>query len=799
MSFQIRKVAVLGAGVMGSGIAAHLANAGVPCLLLDIVPPKAAEGEDTSSRAFRNKFAAGAVARLPKANPPAITTNRAVQLIEVGNFEDDMARLGECDWVIEVVKEDLAIKQRLFAQVEQHVGPNAIISSNTSGLSIVGMTEGRSASFKQRFLVTHFFNPVRWMKLLELVRGPETLPEVVEAIHQFGERRLGKGIVYGKDTTNFIANRIGVYAIMKTLEEMRAAELTVEEVDKIFGPPMGRPKSAVFRTADVVGLDTFMHVAQNCYDSLVDDEARETFKAPAFLTKMVENGWLGEKSGQGFYKKGKDAEGNRVILSLDLDTFDYRPPQKVRFDSLGAARGKETAAERIVAVLSGEDKAARFAEKVNLDVLAYTSRRIPEIADDIVNIDRGVRWGFAWDLGPFEMWDAYGVERGLARMKELGLQPAEWVEKMVAAGRTSFYATENGIDTYWDALAGEARPVQHPRGQIKAAWLKRAQNTPLLEKYGAYLWDMGEGIALLEFNSRPMNLIDNFKVEAMHESLDLVERDFRGLVIGNDDDNFCAGANLLALSWAINAGSWADIEKLVTGFQSANQRMRFSSVPVVTAPTGYTFGGGAETMMGGNAVQTHSDAIIGLVEVGVGLIPGGGGNLQLLRNVYGPFAEDADFDPFPFIKKVLLTIGTAHICKSGEEARERGFLTAGDGISMNRDLVLHDARARAIGMAEAGFIPPRPQLFRLPGRSMRATVDMMAYDMQLNGMISEHDRKIFMHLATILSGGDTTSNQPVSEDRLLELEKEAFLSLCGEAKTQARIEHMLKTNKPLRN
>jgi 3-hydroxyacyl-CoA dehydrogenase len=796
MTMRIRKVAVLGAGVMGSGIAAHLANSGVRALLLDIVPPKAAPGEDTASKAFKNKFALGALANMRKQKPSPIVSEQVFTAIEVGNFEDDLGRLAECDWVIEVVKEDMAVKQALFAKVEQHARKGAIISSNTSGLSIKGMLEGRGAEFRKNFLVTHFFNPVRYMKLLELVAGPETDPEVVKSIHRFGEEVLGKGIVYGKDTTNFIANRVGTYGMMRTISEMQKAELSIEEVDKIFGPAMGRPKSAVFRTADIVGLDTFSHVAKNCYDTLTQDEEREVFAIPDFLQKMVAKGMLGDKSGGGFYKKDKSA-GGKDILALDLKTLEYRPQVKVRYESLGAAKDVENVRERVATVLNGQDKAARFAERITLDVLAYASRRIPEIADDVVNIDRGMRWGFAWDLGPFETWDAYGVKKGLERMKELGLKPAAWVEQMVASGRTSFYGVEGGKDTYWDIPSKSVKVVPENARTARVEYLKRG-NKKITGNESASLWDMGDGVTLLEFHSK-MNSIDDNIIAMMNTALDETEKNFRGLVVGNDGANFSAGANIMALLMAAKSDEFEAIRKMAAGFQAANQRMRYSPVPVVTAPFNLTLGGGAESAMGGNAIQASAELYMGLVEVGVGLIPGGGGTMQLLRNVYGAYAADKDFDAFPFIKKVFLAIGTAKVATSAEEARELGFLNANDGISANRDFLLSDAKQRVLGMANAGFRAPRPTRFRLPGSSGFATIDMMLYDMELNGQVSAHDRKIAQKLARVLTGGDTSPSVLVTEERLLELELEAFLSLCGEEKTQDRLMFMLEKGKPLRN
>ncbi len=786
MSDRIRKAAVLGAGVMGSGIAAHLANAGIPVILLDIAPP---DGSTPKS-----KFAINALANLKKQKPAPLMTLQALSLIQVGNFDDDMAKIADCDWVVEVVKEDIAVKQALFAKVEKHLSATAIVSSNTSGLSIKGMTEGRSADFKSRFLVTHFFNPVRYMKLLELVAGEQTDPKVMARLAKFGEETLGKGIVYGKDTTNFIANRIGTYGMMATLQSMDEAGLVIEEVDKIFGPPLGKPKSAIFRTADLVGLDTFLHVTTNCYDSLVNDEEREVFKPPEWLKKMVAKGILGDKSGGGFYKKNKGTEGEKEILALDLKTLEYRAQGKVRFESLGAAKNVESLPERIAVVLSGTDKAARFAEKVTLATLAYSSRRLGEIADDYVNIDKALRWGFAWDVGPFETWDAYGVKKGVDRMKELGLKVAAWVEEMLVSGRKSFYGAD---DTFWDVKSKKAVKIPRSPRHLTIEIIKRGHKT-LAENESASLRDMGDGVLLLEFHSK-MNTVDDQNTALMHQAVDEAEKNFQALVVGNDGANFGAGANIGALLMLVGSEEWEMVRKMISEFQSANQRLRYSSIPVVTAPFGLTLGGGAEITMAGNAIQAAAELYIGLVEVGVGLIPGGGGNLQLMRNVFGQAAGSKDFDPLPFLKKLFLTIGTAKVATSAEEAREAGFLSVQDGISMNRDFLLSDAKERALGMARSGFRPPRQTGFYLPGRSGAATIDMLLYDMQLNHQISEHDRLIGKKLAGVLTGGDTSAGTLITEQQLLDLEREAFLSLCGEKKSQERIMFMLEKGKPLRN
>ncbi|MFN0062174.1 MAG: 3-hydroxyacyl-CoA dehydrogenase NAD-binding domain-containing protein [Myxococcaceae bacterium] len=779
MNMRIRRAAVLGAGVMGSGIAAQLANAGIPVVLLDVSDALAKSGREG----------------LRKQKPAPIYSTAALALIDIGSFDQNLSKIAQCDWVVEVVKEDLAIKQALFARVEQHLAPNAIVSSNTSGLSVNGMLEGRSLSFRQRFLVTHFFNPVRYMKLLELVAGPDTRPEVMATFARFGEEVLGKGIVYAKDTTNFIANRIGVFAIMRVLHQMKAAGLSVEEVDKIFGPAMGRPKSAIFRTADLVGLDTLVHVAKNCFDTLSADESRATFEAPAFLHNMVKERLIGEKAGQGFYKKGQSASGEKEILVLDVDTLQYRTQKKVRFDSLGAAREVSDVRQRMATVLSGTDAAAKFAERITLEVLAYASRRIPEIADDIVNVDRAMRWGFGWELGPFESWDALGVDKTLERMKALQIAPAPWVEAMCASGRKTFYAQDGKADNYWDIPKRAVKRVPEHAHRLSVEQLRR-ESKPLEHNDSASLWDAGDSVLLLEFHSK-MNSIDQDIVTLMHKALDTAEQRDSGLLLANDGENFSAGANIMALLMAAKSEDFDSIRALAKGFQDANQRMRYSAVPVVSAPFGLTLGGGAEAAMGANALQAHAELYMGLVEVGVGLIPGGGGTLMLLRNVFGPHAQE--FDALPFLRKVFLTIGTAKVSTSAEEARELGYLTHADGITLNRDLLLADAKQRVLGMLRSGFRPPRRTLFRLPGKSGQATMDMVLYDMEQNHQISAHDRKIGRKLAGVLSGGDTSPGALVSEERILELELEAFLSLCGEEKSQERLAHMLTEGKPLRN
>lgn len=788
---SIRSAAVIGSGVMGSGIAAHLANAGIPVYLLDIVPFNPGPNDNVEDPAFRNRIATANKEALKKANPSPIYSKKDLDLITVGNTTDHLGYLAEVDLIVEVVPENLKIKQDTFAKVEEHANPNAIIASNTSGLSIEGMLEGRSADFRKRFIVTHFFNPVRYMKLLEIVEGKDTDPEVTKTVVKFGSEVLGKGIVFGKDTTNFIANRIGVHGMMTIMHAMDKYEMTPEGVDAVFGKPMGRPGSAVFRTADLVGLDTFVHVAKNCYDTLTEDEEREIFNVPGFMSQLVEKGWTGQKAGQGFYKKTREG-----IQTLDLKTLEYRAQNKPKFDSIGKAKGAPADRIRKV-VVEGTDQAAAFAKEVTLRSLAYTARRLGEISDDIVNIDRGLRWGFNWDLGPFQTWDALGVKWAYDAMKEAGISTPAWIDEMVAAGVESFYKWEGATQYYYDAASKGYKAIERTEREVNVDYLKKSDKK-VFGNASASLHDMGDGIALLEFHTK-MNSIDPDLIEMMHKSIDEVEANWEGLVIGNDADNFSAGANLLLVLMNAQAGQWEPIESMVKSFQEANQRMRYSWKPVVSAPAGLTLGGGAEVTLGANAVQAAGELYMGLVEVGVGLIPGGGGNLQLMRNVMGPYADDKDFDSFQFIKKIFMAIGMGSVAKSAEEAREMGFLSQTDRITINRDFLLYDAKQTALGLAKSAFRPPRKTKFRLPGPDGVATIDMMLYSMEANGQISAHDRLVGKTLANVLCGGQTSPGALVTEDTLLELEREAFMKLCGEPKSQERMQYMLMNNKPLRN
>jgi 3-hydroxyacyl-CoA dehydrogenase len=800
MARQIKRVAVLGAGVMGSGIAAHLAGVGLHTLLLDIVPPELSDedkkrGVKRSDMSFRNRFADSAIQRAKKQKkPPVFYHPNDTDLITAGNFEDDLGKISECDWVIEVIIENLDIKRKLFTQLDEFRQPGTVITSNTSGLKIADMVEGRSEDFIKNFFVTHFFNPVRFMRLLELVPGEDTDPEVFAAMAKFGADRLGKGIVFGKDTPNFVANRIGTFGMMYALHAMVREDFTVEEMDALFGPATGRPKSALFRTADIVGLDTLAHVSQNCYDVLVDDEGRDTFKPPAFLDEMLKRKWLGQKTKGGFYKKvGKE------IQALDLKTFEYKTKEKVRADSLGKARKIDSAGDKIKMVINSDDKFGKLAWESTAQTLAYAARRLGEIADDVVNIDNGMKWGFNWDLGPFETWDAIGLAESVERMKADDIDLPDWVDTMIEAGHTTFYAGTAEVPTFYDVTSGSYKPIPRDDREINLPAL-RESDAVVKKNSGATLFDIGDGVLMLSFHTK-MNAVDNDIIEMLHASVTLAEEDgWNGVVIGHDHkDVFSAGANLFGVLMGINQGKWDDLDTMIKSFQQATLRLRNSDIPVVAAPAGLALGGGAEIVMGCDAIRAHCELYMGLVEVGVGLIPGGGGNLQMIDRTCGDLPDRADFDPMPHLQQAFQNIAMAQVSMGGEDGRVKGMLRTSDQVTLNRELLLHDAKQTVLGLARAGYRKPRPQKYRLPGKSGAATFQWMVENMKLGGFVSEHDQKIARKLSWVLCGGDTSTRVHVTADQILDLEREAFLSLCGEKKTQERMQHMLMKNKPLRN
>ena len=788
MTQSIESVAVLGSGVMGSAIAAHFAGCGVRTLMLDM-PTEIPEGGKDSS-GLRNQIALRGLDKALKMKPAVFYSPKTAKLIECGNFEDDLSRLSECDLVIEVVVERLDIKQSLFEKIAPHIAENAVLASNTSGLSLAELSSVLPETLADRFLVMHFFNPVRYMHLLELVPGPKTKPEVLERAAAIG-RYLGKGIVIGKDTPNFVANRIGVYGIQKTIHTMMELGLTIEEVDKIAGKPMGRPKSAAFRTADIVGLDTFLHTSNTCYDKLPEDSEREVFAVPGWIKKLIESGRLGQKTGAGFYKK----EGKNILV-LDPETLEYREQKKVTFDSLGACKGKDDARERLRTLVEGTDQAATFAWQVSAATMAYTARHLTDITEDIVNADRAMRWGYNWEMGPFEAWDAIGVEASVKRMKEEGYDLPAWIDEMLASGRTSFY-TYGEETTYWDVKSKSAKVLEKDAEHLPLFQIKKDAANIVEDNLGASLVDLGDGCLCLEVHTK-MNTIDNDVTDMMNKAVEEAEKNFDALVIGNDGQHFGAGANLLFVFMSAQQKDWAQIEHAVDVFQSANQRLKYAKVPVVSAPFQYTFGGACEISMSCDAIQAHAETYIGLVEVGVGVVPAGAGCLRMVERWTNDI-DQAGADALPFLAKALETIALAKVGAGAEDAKRYRYLLPDDGITLNREHLLSQAKWRALGLARAGYRAPLRRAIKAAGLDAAETMVANIKGMLEAGYASEHDALIGTKIAHILCGGSLAAGTPCSEEHYLELEKEAFVSLCGEEKTQARMQSILMSNKPLRN
>jgi 3-hydroxyacyl-CoA dehydrogenase len=787
----IREVTVLGAGVMGAAIAAHLGNAGLRVRLLDIVPKDAPAGD----RKARNKIALAGLEGARKAKPAAFFSPRFETLVTAGNLEDDLEEAAaKSDVIIEAIIENLGIKQKLYERLDNY-GGRAIVTSNTSGLRIADLMQGRSAGFRGRFCITHFFNPPRYLKLVEIVAGAETSAETLARAETLCGHILGKGLVRAKDTPNFIANRIGTFALMRTLDEAVKQGYTVEEVDAVFGPATGRPKSAVFRTADVVGLDTLMHVTKNCAEALTADERRAVFEPPPILTQLVDKKWLGAKTKQGFYKKvGND------ILQIDLKTMEYGPQKKPRFDSIGAARGTEDVDEKLRRVVAGSDRAAALARTVLYETLIYSANRLGEIADSIVDIDRALRWGFGWERGPFETWDALGVKETAAKMEAAGYTVPGWVKEQIAAQGEGmkFYRQDGPAKRAQLGMRGSFTPVaEDPRALSLDAI--RAAGGEVERNGSASILDLGDGVFCLEFHAK-MNAIDPDIVAMTMKAVDRAERDGAALVIGNDTpDVFCAGANLFALMVALGQGNMKAIDDMVVGFQGACNRTRYARVPVVAAPFGLALGGAAEIVMGCQAVRASAELYLGCVEVGVGLIPAGGGCMEMAARASARAADDPQFDMLSLMRFPFLNLATARVSTSAEEARDLYYLRPGDSVSMARETLMADAKALALGMARAGYRPPPPRMIRVIGETGQATLRTALHNLLGAHQITEHDAVVSGHLARILSGGAVPAGATVTEQHILDLEREAFLSLCGEPKTRERIQYMLAKNKPLRN
>jgi len=785
----IRKAAVIGAGTMGCGIATHLANAGVPCLLLDIVPD--GEGE-------RSRIASDAIAGALKSRPASFMDPSSAALLTAGNIEDDLGALEDCDWIIEAVTENLEVKRDIYSRIASHRRSGSIVSSNTSGISLGLLVEGLDEDFRSSFLVTHFFNPPRYMYLLELVRGPDTSEEVFSAVRDFAEVRLGKGVVECKDTPNFIANRIGVLCMGASCVYQEETGLSIEEIDAITGPVIGRPKTATFKLHDLVGIDVALMVMKNVYDLVPDDESRELFKAPAFLQRMVDEGRLGRKSGGGFYRKeGKD------ILVLDLESFEYREAREVSFPSLESAREAKGLPARIQALVSGDDPASAYVWKLLSETMLYSARRVPEICDDLVSVDRALRWGFNWELGPFELWDALGVRATVERIEEEGREVPALVEALLSGGKDSFYSVAGeGADRRRSVFVpggGTLEAIGDRAGVILLDNV-RMRGEPLESNPSASVLDIGEGVLCVEFHSK-MNTISGETLELVRRGVDAAEQGgYAGLVIGNQAPNFSVGANIKELASAALERDWKAIEGMIRGFHATALKLRYSSIPVVCTVQGMALGGGCEIPLACDAIQAAAETYIGLVELGVGLIPAGGGTREMACRAAEAVPPGYPVDSFGFLMRYFENISMAKISGSAAEARQLGYLRPVDGISMNRDRALCDARTRVLAIAAEGYRPPCPRhSVKVAGGAGIAELQILLSQYSGGGFISEYDEFLAGRFAYALCGGNIDAEFPVSEQYLLDLECEVFLGLLGEQKTLDRISHTLKTGKPLRN
>lgn len=799
MKRVIKKVAVLGSGVMGSRIACHFANIGVQVLLLDIVPKEltaqeTAKGLTFENKVVRNRIVNEALNAAIISNPSPLYDKKFRDRITTGNFDDDMSKIADLDWVIEVVVENLAVKKIVFEQVEKYRKAGTLITSNTSGIPIGLMTEGRSDDFKAHFCGSHFFNPPRYLKLLEVIPTPFTKPEVVDFLMHYGDLYLGKTTVLCKDTPAFIANRVGIYAIMNTLHAVLDLGLSVDEVDKLTGPVIGRPKSATFRTIDVVGLDTLLKVANNLNAGLPNDEAVDMFKLPELLVKMDQNKWYGDKTGQGFYKKVKGANGSE-IHAMDLNTLEYQAKGKVKFATLELTKTIDNLKDRFKVLLAGQDKAGEFYRRTFFGLFAYVTHRIPEISDELYRIDAAMCAGFGWEVGPFETWDMLGVKRTLETMETAGYKPAAWVQEMLASGADKFYKVEDGKRKYYDIASKSYKVIPGTEGLIILDNLRA--NKLVWGNAGVSLIDIGDGVLNLEFHSK-MNTLGSEVVEGINKSIAIAEKDFAGLVIGNEGPNFSAGANLAMLLMYAIEQEYDEIDLMIRTFQNTMMRARYSSIPVVVAPHGLTLGGGCELSLHADRVQIAAETYMGLVEFGVGLIPAGGGTKEFTLRISDGFAEgDIQLNA---LKNAFLTIGQAKVSTSGQEAFDIGFLRRGDKVSVNKQHQITDAKQMVIELATAGYTQPvQRKDIKVLGKSGLGMVYAGAYTMYSGGYISEYDKFISEKLGYIMCGGDLSAPSLVSEQYLLDLEREAFLSLTGQKKTLERIQHMLTTGKPLRN
>ncbi|TXE17960.1 3-hydroxyacyl-CoA dehydrogenase [Psychroflexus gondwanensis] len=801
MKRRIKKVAVIGSSIMGSGIACHFANIGVEVLLLDIVPLEVTEKEEKQGKTLkdpsvRNRIVNDALQTSLKSNPSPIYHKDFAKRIETGNLEDDISKIKDADWIIEVVVERLDIKQQVFENLEKHRTPGTLISSNTSGIPIKFMTEGRSDDFKKHFCGTHFFNPPRYLKLLEIIPGPDTSKEVLEFLNEYGEKFLGKTTVVAKDTPAFIGNRVGIFSIMSLFHMVKDMDMTIEEVDKLTGPVIGRPKSATFRTVDVVGLDTLVHVANGLYDNVPKDERHDLFKLPSFIEKMMEHKWLGSKTGQGFYKKIRNDDGSSDIKSLDLETLEYRDRKSAKFDTLEKTKSIDAVADRFPVLIEGKDKAGEFYRKNFAALFAYVQNRIPEITDTLYKIDDAMKAGFGWQHGPFQIWDAIGLDKGIQLMKDEGFEVADWIHKLSESNQNSFYNIKSGKTYFYDI---DQKSHQKIPGQDAFIILDNIREShEVFSNKDLVAEDLGDGILNIEFRSK-MNSIGGDVLNGINAAMDIAEKEYDGVVISNTGDNFSVGANIGMIFMFAVEQEYEELNAAIKYFQDTMMRMRYSSIPTVAAPHQMALGGGCELSMHADKVVAHAETYIGLVEFGVGVIPGGGGSKEMTRRAALTFQKD-DVE-LNRLRENFLTIGMAKVAKSAHEAYDLNILERGkDIVVVSRDRQLAVANEQARLMAQNGYSQPiKTNDIKVLGRQALGTFLVGTDQMKAGKYISEHDQKIANKLAYVMSGGDLSEANYVSEQYLLDLEREAFLSLCGERKTLERLQHMIKKGKPLRN
>jgi 3-hydroxyacyl-CoA dehydrogenase len=803
MRYKFHRAVVIGSGTMGAALAAHLANAGVTVSLLDIVPSKllpeeVQKGLTLQDKAVRNRIVQQGLDRAIKSRPASFFCSDTPALVSVGNLEDDFEVIKDADWIIEAVIENLKIKRDLMTRIDAIRSPNSIISTNTSGIPVSSIAQGFSDGFRKHFLGTHFFNPPRYLKLLEVIPTADTLPEVVEAISYFGEYRLGKGIVLCKDTPNFIANRLGFGGGAYALDFILENDYTVDEVDAITGPSIGRPKTATFRLIDLVGIDVWEHVGSNLAPAIPDDKEALKYlnseRANHVIHTMVEKGWLGNKVKQGFYKEVRTPEGNREFWSLNLKTMDYEAPVKVRFESIGKVKDFEDLGEKLKVLLAADDRAGQLVRALTYQGLSYASMRIPEVANTPKPLDDAMRWGFGHDAGPFEIWDMLGVKETLPAMNAAGFPAAEWVEKMISSGVGTFYEYESGTKVgVYNPTIGKYEQIKRPASLILLKKQKVISKNP-----GATLFDIGDGVACVEFHTK-MNSLDEDIANMIIEGQDRIQNDFIGLVVGNEADNFSAGANIMLVVMAAQMGEWEKLDKVVKGLQDLNMRARYSPKPVVVAPAGLTLGGGAEVTTHASRVVAAAELYTGFVEFGVGVIPAGGGTKEMLRRIVNPAMKTENAEALPFLQRVFMQIGLAKVATSAEEARQMGILGPMDRVVMNKEFLLAEAKKEVLHMAATGYHPPIPEKIYAAGRDALGALRVAIHMMKEGKYITEYEAHMAGKLANVMTGGELSKPTWVDEQYILDLEREAFMSLCGEEKTRQRMVNMLQTGKPLRN